>query len=204
MRVMKAAVVIMLAFFIIPWNSAFAYGGGGSGGGVSQVEDSSFGGGAVSWSKNPNGLDVMGSSIWHGRPENIEKGPYQPGKAVEDAEQDLLEGFKRGEYTKEEVKENLLWAKKAGIHISNEAQKVLDGISAPTGSSAGKSQQSRTTSTWIDHSLYSHTYFTGDPMPDATAFALMFLADCTPDKTMDSKKALAFLLIMSCLARGIF
>jgi len=203
MGFLKIILFVMAASLLIPGNSALAY-GGGSGGGVSQAEDSSFGGGAVSWSENPNGLDVMGSSIWHGRPESLEKGPYQPGKAVEDAEQDLLDGFKRGEYTKEEVKENLLWAIKAGIHISNEAQGVLDGLSSPTASSAGESQQSVTTSTWIDHSLYSHTYFTGDPMPDATAFALISLAECTPDSKMDSKKALAFLLIAACLTRGIF
>ncbi|MBN2516173.1 MAG: hypothetical protein JXC33_09095 [Deltaproteobacteria bacterium] len=197
---MKVVMIVVVVSFVLPWNSAVAYGGGGGSGGVSQAGDSSFGGGAVSWSSNPNGLDVMGSSIWHGRPENLEKGPYQPGKAVEDAEQDLLNGFKRGEYTKEEVKENLLWAKKAGIHISNEAQKVLDGLSTTTGSAGGQSRTGRTS--YSDPSLYSHTNWTGDSVPDVTAVVLILLAAITPDSKMNSKEALAFLIVFSLAARG--
>ncbi|MBN2515438.1 MAG: hypothetical protein JXC33_05325 [Deltaproteobacteria bacterium] len=121
----------LLMFLLIPVTTAYAYGGGGSGGGVSQAEDSSFGGGAVSWAPNPNGADVIGSSIWRGRPENIEKGPYQPGKAVEDAEQDLLDGFRSGQYSADEVKANLAWAQRVGISISNEAQQTLDKINNP-------------------------------------------------------------------------
>ena len=199
MRVMKVVMIVLAVSLLLPWNSAFAY-GGGSGGGVSQAEDNSFGGGAVSWSSNPNGLDVMGSSIWHGRPENLTKGPYQPDTAVEDAEQDLLDGFKRGEYTSEEVKENLQWAKKAGIHISNEAQKVLDGLSAPTGSVAGQSRTGGTS--YSNHSLYSHTNTYGDPLPDPTAFSLVFLAACTTSSKMNSKEALALLIVFSLAARG--
>ena len=188
--------------FVLSSNSAFAYGGGDGGG---DSEESSFGGGAVSWSSNPNGLDVMGSSIWHGRPENLSKGPYQPDKAVEDAEQDLLDGFKAGEYTSEEVEKNLQWAKKAGIHISNEAQKILDGLSATTGSAAGQSQQSRTSSGGsIDYSLYSHTHWTGDPLPDATAFALVTLAACSGHEGggLSNKDALGLLIIMAFMSRG--
>jgi len=93
MKLVKIVMIVLAVSFLLPWNSAFAY-GGGSGGGTSQPEDSSFGGGAVIWSKNPNGLDVMGSSIWHSRPKNLTKGPYQPGTTVGDAEQDLLDGFR--------------------------------------------------------------------------------------------------------------
>lgn len=205
MRVAKVVMIFLVVSLLFPWNSAVAY-GGGSGGGTSQSDDSSFSGGAVSWSNNPNGLDVMGSSIWHGRPENIRKGPYQAGTAVEDAEQDLLDGFKRGDYTAEEVKENLKWAKKVGIHISNEAQKVLDGFSAPTGSTTGQSRTGGTSYSYsyTDHSLYSHTFVTGDPMPDATAFALVNLAAMTPGSKMTSKKAWALLMTLVITSRGVF
>jgi len=120
----------LLMCLLVPITTAYSYGGGGGGAG-SDSEISSSGGGAVSWSSNPNGLDVIGSSIWHGRPANIKKGPYQPDTAVEDAEQDLLDGFKRGEYTADEVKANLEWAQKVGITLSDEAQKTLDRIKNP-------------------------------------------------------------------------
>jgi hypothetical protein len=120
----------LLMCVLVPITMAYSY-GGGNGGGTSQAEDGSFGGGAVSWAPNPNGVDVIGSSIWHGRPENIKKGPYQADTAVEDAEQDLLDGFKHGEYTADEVKANLEWAQKVGITISDEAQKTLNGINSP-------------------------------------------------------------------------
>lgn len=120
----------LLMCLLVPITTAYSY-GGGSGGGTSQSDDSSFGGGAVSWVPNPNGADVRGSSIWHGRPENIKKGPYQPDTAVEDAEQDLLDGFKRGEYSADEVKANLEWAQRVGISISNEAQQTLSSINNP-------------------------------------------------------------------------
>ncbi|MBT8490595.1 MAG: hypothetical protein KJN62_06075 [Deltaproteobacteria bacterium] len=122
----------LLMCLLVPITTAYSYGGGGGGGGAgSDSEISSSGGGAVSWSSNPNGLDVIGSSIWHGRPENIKKGPYQPDTAVEDAEQDLLDGLKRGEYTADEVKTNLEWAQKVGITISDEAKKTLSSINNP-------------------------------------------------------------------------
>lgn len=130
MRIRMITVLTFLICLAMPVNSAIAY-GGGSGGGTSQSDDSSFSGGAVSWAPNPNGVDVIGSSIWHGRPDNIKKGPYQPDTAVEDAEQDLLDGFKRGEYSADEVKANLEWAQKVGITISDEAQKTLDRIKNP-------------------------------------------------------------------------
>ncbi len=122
----------LLMCLLVPVTLAYSYGGGGgSGGGVSQAEDSSFGGGAVSWAPNPNGADVRGSSIWNGRPENLEKGPYQPDTAVEDAEQDLLDGFRSGQYSADEVKANLEWAQRVGISISNEAQQTLSSINNP-------------------------------------------------------------------------
>jgi hypothetical protein len=113
---------------------AYSYGGGGGGGGNGggvEQEDDSFGGGAVSWAPNPNGADVIGSSIWRGRPESLEKGPYQKNKAVEDAEQDLLDGFRSGQYSAEEVKENLEWAQRVGIAISDQAKSTLESIVNP-------------------------------------------------------------------------
>ncbi|HEU17858.1 MAG TPA: hypothetical protein ENO00_00530 [Deltaproteobacteria bacterium] len=130
---MEKKFIILLTLIMclsVPVTLAYSY-GGGSGGGVSQAEDSSFGGGAVSWAPNPNGADVIGSSIWSGRPENLEKGPYQPDKAVEDAEQELLDGFRSGQYSADEVQTNLEWAQKVGISISNEAQQTLNSIKNP-------------------------------------------------------------------------
>jgi len=202
MRTIKVIMIAVAVGLMFPWNAAFAY-GGGNGSGTSQPEDNSFSGGAVSWSKNPNGLAVMGSSIWHGRPESLEKGPYQPGKAVEDAEQDLLDGFKNKEYTREEVQENLLWAKRVGIHISNEAQQVLDGLSATTGSSKGKSQQNKKyLYPNIDHSLYSHIGL-GGALPDTTTFALVTLAEASTKGQFSAQEALAVLIILACASRGI-
>lgn len=132
MKTMKLVMVVVAVSLMLPWNSAFAYGGGGGGGGgASQTEDGFSGGGAVSWAPNPNGVDVIGSSIWSGRSENLEKGPYQPDKAAEDAEQDLLDGFKNGQYGADEVKANLEWAQGVGISISSEAQQMLDRINNP-------------------------------------------------------------------------
>jgi hypothetical protein len=190
----KTVMIIFVLCFLLSPNSAFAYGGGGgSGGGSSDSEEFSSGGGAISWSKNPNGLDVMGSSIWHGQPENLKKGPYQPGTAVEDAEQDLLDGFKNKEYTKEEVKENLLWAKKAGIHISNEAQQVLDGLSGTTGSAAG---QSRTGETSYCEPMFAAPGEYGDYL---TTFAILTLAASTGQEGggLSNKDAFAVLFLLS-------
>ncbi len=87
--------------------------------------------GGVSWGQNPNGTDVMGTSIWDGRPESIEDGPYQPDRAVEDAESALLQGLDDGQYTPEEVKEQLDWAQSVGIQISAQAQNFLNNINQP-------------------------------------------------------------------------
>lgn len=112
---------------------AFGYGGGGGGGEgtdfFASMGPSASGG--VSWSPNPNGADVMGSSIWDGRPESIHHGPYQPDKAVEDAEAELLQGLTDGNYTPAQVKEQLEWAQRVGIKISPQALQALDKINNP-------------------------------------------------------------------------
>ena len=199
--------MILLCLFvclIFPVTTVYSYGGGGGdGGGASEAEDGFSGGGAVSWSENPNGLDVMGSSIWAGQPENLKKGPYQPGTAVEDAEQDLLDGFKSGEYSSEEVKKNLQWAKKSRIHISSIAQKVLDGLSASTGSATGQSRTGSTAYSYSDPSLYSHTIY-GQAIPDATAFALVVLAASTGHEGggLSNKDAFGALIILAFTSQG--
>lgn len=99
--------------------------GGEGGGGIGPQEEPSFWR-AVSWAPNPNGADVMGSSIWSGRPESIEKGPYQEGRAVEDAEQELLDGFRRGQYSAWDVVENIMWAERVGIPVSNQAWETME------------------------------------------------------------------------------
>ena len=113
---------------------AFGYGGGAGGGsegtGLFDSMGPSYSGG-VSWAPNPNGADVMGSSVWHGRPENIQHGPYQPDKAVEDGEAELLSGFQTGNYTAGQVKEQLEWAQRVGIKLSPQALQTLNQINTP-------------------------------------------------------------------------
>jgi hypothetical protein len=131
---------------------AFGYGGGG-GGGEGADPTASMGpstSGGVSWSPNPNGADVMGSSIWDGRPESIHHGPYQPDKAVEDAEAELLQGFDDKTYTPDQVKEQLEWAQRVGIKLSPQALQVLTEINKPpapttpsTSDTSGSSQNDK-------------------------------------------------------------
>ncbi|GEM_PF-1093553 len=121
---------LLLVCFCVP-STVVGYGGGGSEGtdAFASMEPQASGG--VSWAPNPNGADVMGSSIWDGRPENIQQGPYQPDKAVEDAEAELLQGLDGGKYTPQQVKEQLEWAQRVGIKLSPQAIKKLNQIKNP-------------------------------------------------------------------------
>ena len=101
-RIVVAVTIALSVGLAAPTQFAFAYGGGGAG-----QEETSFGGGAVSWTTNPNGVDVIGSSIYSVQPAVVKKGPYQKDTAVQDAEEALLEGYKQGTYTADEVKTNL-------------------------------------------------------------------------------------------------
>jgi len=140
MRKIVAAVTIAVSVGLsAPTQFAFAYGGGGGG-----QEESSFGGGAVSWTKNPNGVDAIGSSIYSGRPADIEKGPYQEDTAVQDAEEALLEGYQQGTYTANEVKANLEWAQRVGIEISDKANDFLTKLKNPPPESTPKSKPTAT------------------------------------------------------------
>ena len=142
MRTIVVAVALALSVALVaPTQFAFGYGGGGTG-----QEETSFGGGAVSWTPNPNGVDVMGSSIYSGRPADVEKGPYQKDTAVEDAEEALLEGYKQGTYTADEVKANLEWAQRVGIEISDKAGDLLDELKSPPPKSTPQSKPATATS----------------------------------------------------------
>ena len=138
MNRLRVFIIIATVGLLLAPGFAFSYGNGGDGGSGDVSQADSFGGGAVSWSPNPNGVDVRGSSIWNGRPANIEKGPYQEGTAVEDAEQDLLDGYRDKTYSADEVKANLEWAQNAGIQLSDAAQKTLDAIKNPPPTQHGK------------------------------------------------------------------
>jgi len=126
------------ALIFCPTISLATGGGGGGGNDKDNIFNNPsapeyFGsmGGGVSWTPNPNGPGVFGSSIYDGRPENIEKGPYQSGTAIEDAEALLLAGYVAGNYTPQDVKEQLAWADKVGLTISDKAQNTLDLINKP-------------------------------------------------------------------------
>lgn len=133
----KYICVFLLGIFVFCPSMVIAHGGGGGGGSEDGGADNFFSGsssstsedffaGGVSWTPNPNGPGVRGSSIYNGRPPNIEKGPYQSGTAVEDAEALLLAGYQAGNYTADELLEQLEWADRVGIPISEAASQTLD------------------------------------------------------------------------------
>ena len=124
MKVIIIVVAIVIAT-MMPVTLACAYGNGGG----EEEMDNSFGMGTVGWSTGPLGLTLVGSPMWHGRPMTIDKGPDQREREMWEHEQELLDGFKSGKYTKENVKTTLEWAKKVGFHISDKAQKTLDALS---------------------------------------------------------------------------
>ena len=142
MKTLRYFLPLLLLVLAVPTQSAFAYGGGNGGG----QEESSFGGGSVSWTPNPNGVDVIGSSIYSGRPAVVEKGPYQKDTAVQDAEEALLKGYKQGSYTADEVKANLEWAQRVGVEISDEARDLLNKLKSPPPKSTPQSKQTTATS----------------------------------------------------------
>jgi len=138
---MRTILVVLLAVMIgllAPTQLVFAYGGGGGGGGAGAgAEDHEHASGGVSWTPNPNGEDVIGSSVWRGpRPP----GPFQADKAIQDALDDLVQGA-GPTYSDEQVKENLEWAQRAGIlrgiKIPAELLRFM-----PQGGSQGASSQS--------------------------------------------------------------
>ena len=143
-RIVVALTIALIASLTASSHCVFAYGGGGADSGGR--EDSSFGGGAVSWTKNPNGVDVIGSSIYSGQPAVVKKGPYQKDTAVQDAEESLLEGYKQGTYTADEVKANLEWAQRVGIEISEKARDLLNKLKSPPPKSTPQSKPTTTTS----------------------------------------------------------
>ena len=142
-NIIKLFLIMSFIITISAPQSGFAHSGGGGGGGGGGGAGGDGGGGdvadvlgsggawGVSWTPNPNGSDVVGSSIWRGRPENVKQGPYQADTAVEDAEAELLSGYQSGTYTAEEVKTNLEWAQRVGIKISAQAQQALNNILKP-------------------------------------------------------------------------
>lgn len=135
--------IFLLGAFVFCPALALAHGGGGGGGGGgddaaseafnsdSNSGDSYLMGGGVTWNPNPNDRDGMRGSIYDGRDANIEKGPFIPERAVEDAIGYLLAGGftdKDGNYTKytnEEVLDQLEWAESVGITLSAAAHDRL-------------------------------------------------------------------------------
>ena len=163
-NIIKLFLIMSVIITISAPQSGFAHSGGGGGcsggdGGGGDVADVLGSGGAwgVSWTPNPNGSDVVGSSIWRGRPENVKQGPYQADTAVEDAEAELLSGYQSGTYTAEEVKTNLEWAQRVGIKISAQAQQALNNIlkppSTPSTSSTTKSTTQSSSSKLNDKTM---------------------------------------------------
>jgi len=137
-KICRLVCVLLLGIVVSFPSMVIAHGGGGGGGGGGGSEDGgAYGttsgatdeylmGGGVSWTPNPNGPGARGSSIFSGRPDNIEKGPYQPDVSIEDAEAILLAEYAAGNYTPEELIEQLEWADRVGLNVSDDALQVLD------------------------------------------------------------------------------
>jgi hypothetical protein len=116
-RVTSIIVLILAISLMMPARSVLAYGNGGNGNGDT-TEDHEHASGGVSWTPNPNGEGVIGSSVWQGpRPA----GPFQADKSIQDALEDLARGAGT-EYTDKQVRENMEWARRAGL---------LEGIEVP-------------------------------------------------------------------------
>jgi hypothetical protein len=134
---MKHIAVIVLALAIsltAASNTCLAYGGGGGGGGNGGAEDHEHASGGVSWTPNPNGEGVIGSSVWRGpRPA----GPFQEDKSIQDALDDLVRGMGT-EFTDEQVRANMDWARRAGVLEGIKVPSKLTAFLNPSGSQTSK------------------------------------------------------------------
>ena len=144
---MRTILVVVLAVLIglsVPAPLVFAYGGGGGGGGGAGAgaEDHEHASGGVSWAPNPNGEDVIGSSVWSGpHPE----GPFQADKSIQDALEELAQGA-GSIYSDDQVRENLEWAQRAGILRGVEIPPGLARFLTRGGSTSATSQSTGTAS----------------------------------------------------------
>lgn len=136
--------LLLAIILIVPTQSVLAYGGGGGGGGGAGggAEDHEHASGGVSWTPNPNGEGVIGSSVWRGpRPE----GPFQDDKSIQDALDDLVSGM-GSEFTDEQVKANMDWAQRAGVLEGVKIPPELTRFFQPSGSHSGSGQTTSTAS----------------------------------------------------------
>jgi len=147
---MRKAVFIVVALalaiaLVLPTQSVLAYGGGGGGGGAGAgagAEDHEHASGGVSWTPNPNGEGVIGSSVWRGpRPA----GPFQDDKAIQDALDDLVSGM-GSEFTDDQVKANMDWARRAGVLEGVKIPPELTRFVTPPASQSGSGQTPSTSS----------------------------------------------------------
>lgn len=108
MKITALLIFSMVISLTMPAHSAFAYGGGGGG----HVPEAA--GWDVSWTKNPKCKckNVVGSSVWRGRRP---KGPFEEGKSIQDAIDELIEGYDKKKYTLADVEANMRWAKRMGF-----------------------------------------------------------------------------------------
>ena len=110
---MRLGLLLILAFvigLIIPGLTS-GYGNGGNGGSGAAAELHEHASGGVSWIPNPNGKDIIGSSVWRGpRPA----GPFEEDTSIQDALDELARG-KGSTYSDEDVRKNMEWAKRAGV-----------------------------------------------------------------------------------------
>jgi hypothetical protein len=136
-RILFIALVLTIVL-VVPSQSVLAYGGGGggAGGAGAGAEDHEHASGGVSWTPNPNGEGVIGSSVWRGpRPA----GPFQADKSIQDALDDLVRGM-GSEFTDEQVKANMEWAQRAGVLEGVKVPPELTRFVTPAASQSGSGQ----------------------------------------------------------------
>ena len=142
-KVVFIALVLAIAL-VAPSQSVLAYGGGGGGAGAggAGAEDHEHASGGVSWTPNPNGEGVIGSSVWRGpRPA----GPFQADKSIQDALDDLVRGM-GSEFTDDQVKTNMEWAQRAGVLEGVKVPPELTRFVTPAASQTGSKQTTGLTS----------------------------------------------------------
>ena len=116
---------IFLMVVIMAPNFVWAYGGGGGAGGGGSGGDGGAGGSenviGVSYSPRRDGKDIIGTSVWTGHVEE----PFAEDKSVQDAIQELRDGFLSGQYDSDHFKKSLHWAHKRGMITDQEFKKHL-------------------------------------------------------------------------------
>jgi hypothetical protein len=140
MKIMKYLGATLTLVFFLP-GLVCAYGDGAATGAVKNGLDS----GKVCRCETLD--EVRQGQRWHTRPEALKKTAYEFVSSFPDAERNLLDNYKTGTFTKEEVKEILQWLRDNRLYMSDKALKVLNELNDTPEGSATKSTKTTSTGT---------------------------------------------------------